>query len=262
MAKERLMGRQAAGHGFLRAAVRARGDGVVRGIAPAALAAEGFRHIVGQIDPAAPVEILPYDQISRVSETGVLYLADISVAMHARLRLRAGVGAFSLCGVTHTTASIGAMDEIVDLLREPVMPWDALVCTTGAVVETVRRVHEAEADYLRWRFGPQARFDLPQTPVIPLGVHCADFEIRADAREAARQALGLSPETVTALFVGRLVFHAKAHPFPMYAALQAAAERSGKPVALIMCGWSPNDPVAQAFTRGAADFAPAVKTLF
>jgi hypothetical protein len=103
--------------------------------------------------------------------------------MHARLRLRAGVGAFSLCGVTHTTASGGAMDQIVDILREPVMPWDALVCTTGAVVETVRRVHEAEADYLRWRFGAGVRIELPQVPIIPLGVHCADFEISPDARK-------------------------------------------------------------------------------
>src|SRR5436190_912641 len=244
MGKERLMGRQAAGHGFLRAAVQARGDSAVYGLSSTSGAAQGFARIVNAIDPAARAEAFFYDQISRVSEVGVLYLADLTLAQHSRLRLRAGVGAFSLCGVTHTTASAGAMDELVDLLREPVMPWDALVCTTGAVVETVRRVHEAEADYLRWRFGPQARFDLPQTPVIPLGVHCADFEIRPDAREAARQGLGLSPDTVTALFVGRLVFHAKAHPFPMYQGLQAAAERTGRPVALIMCGWAPNDAVS------------------
>ena len=262
MAKERLMGRQAAGHGFLRAAVQARGDGVVRGLTSSPASGKGFGQIVRGIDPAAPVEVISYDELSRVAETGVLYLADITLARHARLRLRAGVGAFSLCGVTHTTASSGAMDGIVDLLREPVMPWDALVCTTSAVVETVRRVHEAETDYLRWRFGPDIRLELPQLPVIPLGVHCADFDISAQAREAARAALGLSTDTVTALFVGRLVFHAKAHPFQMYAGLQAAAERAGRPVALLMCGWAPNDAVTQAFVTGAAQFAPDVKTIF
>jgi starch synthase len=262
MAKERLMGRQAAGHGFLRAAIRARGDTAVHGLASSRLAGQGFGQIVGGIDPATPVECFTYDQIARVGEVGVLYLADITLATHARLRQRVGVGAFSLCGVTHTTASAGAMDEIVDLLREPVMPWDALVCTTSAVVETVRRVHEAESEYLRWRFGGDIRIELPQLPIIPLGVHCADFEISTEARDGARQALGLDPETVTALFVGRLVFHAKAHPFPMYRGLQAAAERSGRPVALIMCGWFPNDPITQAFVTGAAQFAPDVKTIF
>ncbi len=256
------MGRQAAGHGFLRAAIKARGDTIVRGLASSGLAGQGFTQIVRGIDPTTPVECLTYDQIARVGEAGVLYLADITLAAHARLRQRVGVGAFSLCGVTHTTASGGAMDEIVDMLREPVMPWDALVCTTSAVVETVRRVHEAESEYLRWRFGGDVRIELPQLPIIPLGVHCADFEISTAARESARQALDLDPETVTALFVGRLVFHAKAHPFPMFKGLQAAAERSGKPVALILCGWSPNDPIAQAFVTGAAQFAPDVKTLF
>jgi starch synthase len=262
MAKERLMGRQAAGHGFLRAAIQARGDTTVHGLSSTRTASGGFTQIVGAIDAAAPVECFGYDQIHRVGEVGVLYLADVTVAMHARLRQRVGLGTFSLCGVTHTTASARAMDEIVALLREPVMPWDALVCTTSAVVETVRRVHEAESEYLRWRFGGDIRLELPQLPIIPLGVHCADFEISADARETARQALGLDPATVTALFVGRLVFHAKAHPFPMYLGLQAAAERTGRPIALIMCGWAPNDPITQAFVTGAALFAPDVKTIF
>jgi glycosyltransferase involved in cell wall biosynthesis len=262
LAKERLMGRQAAGHGFLRAAVQARGERPVHGLALRQVAIDGFTAIVRGIDPEARVEWIPTDQIANVRQVGVLYLADISVASIARLRLRAGVDAFSLCGVTHTTASAGAMDEIVGLLREPVMPWDALVCTSSAVVETVRRVHEAETDYLRWRHGEDIRIEPPQLPVIPLGVHCADFEISSDARAAARRALNLEPDVVTALFVGRLVFHAKAHPFPMYRGLQAAAERSGQPVALIMCGWAPNDPVAEAFTSGAAQFAPDVKVIF
>lgn len=256
------MGRQAAGHGFLRAAVHARGDGMVRGISPGTASAKGFTEIVAAIDPAAPVECLAYDQLARVSEAGVLYLTDITISQHARLRLRTGVGAFSLCGVTHTTATAGAMDELVDMLREPVMPWDALVCTTGAVVETLRRVHEAEADYLRWRFGPETRIELPQLPVIPLGVHCDDFTVSDAARAAARAALGLDADTVTALFVGRLVFHAKAHPYAMYAGLEAAARRTGKPVALIMCGWTPNDQVADAFVSGAAAAAPSVRTIF
>ena len=262
MGKERLMGRQAAGHGFLRAAVQARGDRPIRGLSSSAARAQGFAAIVGGIDPQAPVEWIPTDEFGRIAETGVFYLADVALPLHARMRLRIGPAAFSLCGVTHTTASAGSMDEVVNLLREPVMPWDALVCTTGAVVETVRRVHEAEADYLHWRHGPDIRLDLPQLPIIPLGVHCDDFVISPEARAAARADLGLDPDTVVALFVGRLVFHAKAHPVAMYQGLQAAAERAGRPVALIMCGWAPNDNVSQAFASGATLFAPDVRTIF
>ncbi len=262
MAKPKLMGRQAAGYGFLKAAVQARGQASVYGLVRTAQLASGFNKIVQEIDPTAPIVAIPADEISRVGEVGVLYLADITVATHSRLRLRSGPAAFSLCGVTHTTASAGSMDEIVGLLREPVEPWDALVCTSSSVVETIRRVHEAETDYLRWRFGPAVSIPMPQLPIIPLGVHCDDYAITPEARAAGREALGLAPDQVTALFVGRLVFHAKAHPYPMFHGLQAAARRTGQRIALLMCGWSPNDAVAKAFADGAAQFAPDVDVRF
>ena len=262
MAKPALMGRQAAGHGFLRAAVHARGDQPIRGLSPNADIAAGFDAIIKAIDPQAPFEWIKTAEPERIGKTGVLYLADISVASHARARLRTGVSAYSLCGVTHTTASQVAMDEIAGLLREPVMPWDALICTSTAVVETIRRVHEAEADYLRWRHGDTLRLDGPQLPVIPLGVHCADFEFSDAQRTEGRSALDLAPDEVVALFVGRLVYHAKAHPHAMYRGLQLAAERTGKRVALILCGWTPNDQIEQIFRSGAAQFAPDVRLIF
>ena len=142
------------------------------------------------------------------------------------------------------------------------MPWDALVCTSSAVVETVRKVQEAEAEYLRWRLGAEIKFSGPQMPVIPLGVHCDDFVFSEAKRENARQALQLGPDEVAGLFIGRLVFHAKAHPFAMYRGLQMATERTGKKVALILCGWSPNEHIAEAFRSGAAEFAPDVRLIF
>jgi glycosyltransferase involved in cell wall biosynthesis len=261
MAKTQLMGRQAAGHGFLRAAVAARGDCRVRGFAVSEAAAKRFEAMVAELDPGAPFEWIPPLQLARVRESGTLYLADATVASHARQRQRVGLAAFSLCGVTHTIASPGAMDEIANLLREPVAPWDALICTSSAVVEAVQRIHQAEADYLRWRFGPQARISGPQLPLIPLGVHCDDFEFDDSARARARSDLGISDDEVVALFVGRLVFHAKAHPFPMFRALQLAAERTGKRIALVLSGWAPNAAVEQAFRSGAAQFAPDVRLI-
>lgn len=262
MGKPGLMGRQSAGHGFLRSAVQARGDRPIYGYAPTQPLAAGFRSIVSSIDPAAGFEWISPDRMTRIADVGVLYIADATVPTHARLRQRVGVGAFSLCGVTHTTASHGTMDEIDALLREAVMPWDALVCTSTSVVDTVRRVHEAGRDYFRWRFGVENRAEAPQLPVIPLGVHCDDFAFDADTRARARQSLGLEPDEVVGLFVGRLVFHAKAHPFPMFRALQLAAERTGKRIALILSGWSPNETIAAAFRTGAEQFAPSVRTLF
>ncbi|WP_397420440.1 glycosyltransferase family 4 protein [Phenylobacterium sp.] len=262
MAKPALMGRQAAGNGFLRAAVYARDGQPIRGLSPNADTARGFEAIVKGIDPAAPFEWIKSAEPERIGATGVLYLADISVATHARARVRTGISAYSLCGVTHTTASQIAMNEIAGLLREAVMPWDALVCTSSAVLETVRRVHEAEADYLRWRHGADTRIEGPQLPVIPLGVHCADFDFSAAQRAGGRAALDLADDEVAALFVGRLVYHAKAHPHAMYRGLQLAAERTGKRVVLILCGWTPSERVEEVFRQGAAQFAPDVRLIF
>lgn len=261
MAKTQLMGRQAAGNGFLRAAVGAARGRPLQAFAPFEHTAKAFKAIVRQIDPAASVNWIPSERLDLLGRAGTLYLADLTVAKHARLRQRAGVASFSLCGVTHTTASLGAMDEIVDLLREPVMPWDALVCTSSAVIETIRRMHEAEADYLRWRLGPEVRISGPQLPLIPLGVHCEDFDFDDAERAAARQALDLAEDEVVALFVGRLVFHAKAHPYAMYRGLQLAAERTGKRIALVLSGWFPNADIENAFRKGAADFAPDVRLI-
>ncbi|MBS0363429.1 MAG: glycosyltransferase family 4 protein, partial [Proteobacteria bacterium] len=148
-----------------------------------------------------------------------------------------------------------------DLLSAPVAPWDALVCTSQAVAETVRRLHEAEGEALRWRFGRDVAQTTPQLPIIPLGVHCADFEFTGEERAAARGALGLAPDEVAALFVGRLTFSGKLNPFAMYLGLQAAAERTGKPLALLQCGWSPNETIGSAFVSGPEQFAPDIKAM-
>ena len=103
---------------------------------------------------------------------------------------------------------------------------------------------------------------LPQLPVIPLGVHCADFVITQEARRAGREALGIAEDEVVALFVGRLSFHAKAHPHAMYAGLQAAATQSGRKLVLVQCGWFANDNIEQAFRSGAVQACPNVRCLF
>lgn len=262
MSKPQLMGRQSAGSGFLRAAVKARGDATIYGYTASQAAAAGFREMVRAIDPSAPFDWVHADQLGRISQVGVLYVADATVAKHTRLRMRAGMTAFSVCGVTHTTASHGVMDEITDLLREAAMPWDALICTSTSVVETVRRVHEAEADYLKWRYRTEVSLQAPQLPLIPLGVHCDDFQFSEKQRVDARRALGIAEDEVVGLFVGRLVFHAKAHPWPTLRACQLAAERTGKKITLIFSGWAPSAEIEQAFKSGAAQFAPDVKTLF
>jgi glycosyltransferase involved in cell wall biosynthesis len=252
-----LMGRQVAGHGFLRAAVAGRGEDVVTGYGFARFG-QAFREMVKSLEPTTELEWLDVGDFPGLNRIGAMHRPDPILSADARLRLRYGPARYSLTGVTHTTASPAAMAEIAGMLSEPLMPWDAVICTSEAVAETVRRVHEASADYLRWRHGPGTALAQPMLPVIPLGVHCADFEFSAGERADARAELGFSPDTVVALFVGRRAFAAKGHPQAMLMGLQAATERTGKPVALVECGWSPNQIIANTHNEAPAEFAPGI----
>jgi starch synthase len=257
-----LLGRQSAGAGFLRAAVEGRRDGPVYGYTAHASSADMFTKMVRGFDPAAKPEWIRAEEMAQIgARRGVLYLADPSLTHYARLRMRQGPAAHSLCGVTHTLATAGTMQLIADLLTEAIMPWDALICTSSAALKTVHEVLGAEADFLRWRFGPGAQLRFPHLPVIPLGTHCADFTFTADDKAQARESLGLAADEVAALYVGRLVFSGKAHPFPMFHALQAVVERTGKKVALILCGRAPTEDMAAAFLAGAQAYAPDVRVI-
>ena len=110
------------------------------------------------------------------------------------------------------------MDALAELITAPVQPWDAVICTSTAVKDNVSRLLQAQVNYLQARLGV-SRVVLPLLPVIPLGVHTADFAYTPDQKAAARAALSMSPNTLVVLFMGRLSFHAKAHPLAMYQAL-------------------------------------------
>jgi alpha-maltose-1-phosphate synthase len=257
-----LMGRQMAGHGFLRAAVKARGRGPLFGYGVSAQSAQAFATMVQKVDPAAEPVWIRAEQLHRIQEAGgVLYLAGPTLTPPARLRLRMGPAHYCLCGVTHTTAGAQTMEQIAELLTEPVMPWDALICTSTAVAETVRIVLEAQTEFLRWRLGDGVRLSKPEIPVIPLGVHCSDFAFSDEDKHLARNALAIQREDVAALYVGRIAFSGKAHPFQMYQGLQAAAARTRRRVVLILCGWAATERITEAFTTGCAQFAPDIRMI-
>ncbi len=258
----RVMGRQSAGYAFLRAAIAGRGEDPVCAYTPHRASARAFADLVHRIDGAAKTSWCPADRLDLVARIGTLYVPSPSLAPHAQVRLRAGPASYSLCGITHTIASDRAMAAIADLLTAPVMPWDAVICTSRAASGAVRRILEAQRAYLRWRFGTAIQMAMPQLPMIPLGVHADDFVFSEAERAVARDALGIADDEVAALFAGRLSFHAKAHPEAMYAALQEAASASGRKLVLIQCGWFANRPIEKAFKDGARTMCPAVRCLF
>jgi alpha-maltose-1-phosphate synthase len=258
----KVMGRQAAGHGFLRAAIANRQGAKMWAYTPNQASAQSFHELVREYDPAAETQWLRPDRPDLLSQIGTLYLPDPRLKAAARLRLRANPAAYSLCGIIHGTVTHAATDAITGMLTTPVMPWDALICTSSAVADSVKGLIDAENAYLKWRFGTSFPITLPKFPVIPLGVHSADYVITPSERAAARSELQLADDEVVALFVGRLSSHVKAHPHAMYAGLQAAAQRGGKKVVLIQCGWFPNEFVERGFRELSLSTCPDVRMIF
>ena len=254
----KLMGRNAAGESFLRgylAYSRASEFWIqveklehAQAFHQAARVA-GCRQIVKAVDK---------NSLAALSQPGAVYHPGPGIGSHAWQRSLFGHAAWSLCGITHTTASAGAMGALADLLVAPVQKWDAMICTSVAVKDNVQRILQAQADYLEQRLGAQ-RLVLPQLPVIPLGLHARDFLFSDTQRAAARSAVGAGENTLVVLFMGRLSFHAKAHPLAMYQALELASR--GREVVLVECGWYANDFIAHAYEDAAREACPSVRVV-
>jgi alpha-maltose-1-phosphate synthase len=253
----RLMGRQAAGAGLLRALATAPGLEAVGCFAGGqAHAAEGER-LLREYGYKGKVEWIDQGRPHDLERYGTLYHPAPGIERLAWRRQGIGERRYSLCGITHATASHAVMSSLANLLVAPVRSWDAVICTSRVVRDSVRRLLERQAEYLGARLGAQ-RFELPQLPLIPLGVRAADFDIDAARRAAARQRLGIDDGGVAFLSCGRLSFHAKAHPQQMFVALERAAQQ-GKRVHLVLCGWFANESIDKAFREAAAQLCPSVR---
>jgi starch synthase len=189
-----------------------------------------------------------------------VYYPGPGLAEHAWQRASYGHTSWSLCGITHTTSSAGAMDAITELLTAPVQPWDALICTSRAVKNNVEKLLQAQAHYLRVRLGI-TKLVLPMLPLIPLGIHTDDFSYTPAQKAAAREKLGADASTLVVLYAGRLSFHGKAHPLAMYQALELAVQglQDGQKIVLVECGWHANEYISKAFADAATLACPSVR---
>lgn len=261
----KLMGRNVAGEGFLRGFLEhARGLERLYCYGPHANTETGFRSFcagVGSANASLPIQWARDLGSPQLAEAGVLFTPGPGLGDFAWQRRRGDQRAFSLCGVTHTISSERAMDGIGAWATAPVQDWDAVICTSRAVADSVETLRESQFEYLRERFGATHLPKL-QMPVIPLGVDCSAFDpTRPGASEAGaalRRKLAIPEEAVVVLYVGRFSFHAKAHPQAMYVALEEAARQTSTPVHLVQAGWFPNDGIADAFHTGAKTLAPSV----
>ena len=261
----KLMGRNAAGESFLR--------GYFQHSSASTFWAqvqkpEHGQHFAVQAKAQGRTEsvyALTSQNLSALAKPGLVYYPGPGIGQHSFHRsLSTGTqSAWSLCGITHTTSSAGAMDAISELITAPVQTWDAVICTSTAVKDNVNRLLQAQVDMLKDRLGV-SKLVLPMLPVIPLGIHTQDFVFSEAQKKTARQKLNANDHTLVVLFMGRLSFHAKAHPLAMYQALQKASElvqSTGKKVMLVECGWHANEFIQKAYQDASRQACPYVEVI-
>jgi glycosyltransferase involved in cell wall biosynthesis len=193
--------------------------------------------------PPAPVLHVPYPPDAR----------------YAWARQHGGPGTFALSGLTHTICSQSVAQGICNLVTAPFEPYDVLVCISRAAVTMVRTLAATYAEHLRAMHGgnPGLRVRLEH---IPLGVNIERYHPATPAeRAASRRRLGVADDELVVLFVGRLSFHAKVHPYPIYDGVARAAQATGRKVHLILSGWAANQQIFKAFQEGAKVCAPGVR---
>lgn len=177
----------------------------------------------------------------------------------ARQRMASRGPGFAMSGVTHTLCSLPGLESLWRLVTAPWEPSDRLICTSCAVRQMVEQVMEVMRRYL----AAQGLTGSKQTiglETIPLGVDLAVHAVPTPAaRLEVRRQLGIGEDHLALLFVGRLSHHAKAQPYPMFVAAQHTAERLGREVHLLLCGWFSSDAVREAFARTIRGVAPQVR---
>lgn len=256
----KLMGRNAAGESFLRGFIRYSNAEQFWIFAQAVEHAKHFAQTTQAIGDNRAVRFVNKSNLPALKEPGALFLPGPGLGEQALRRSVFGASQWSLCGITHTTSSAGAMDAIVEMLTSPVQPWDALICTSNAVKNNVTQLLQEQVNYLQERLGI-TKIVLPQLPVIPLGIHAEDFVFSDETKSISRSNLGIANDTLVVLFMGRLSFHAKAHPLAMYQALEQAAKNTNKNVVLIECGWHANDFIKEAYEAAARLACPSVRVI-
>lgn len=251
-----LVGRRAAGDGFLRGWLRHVTTEHIRVVTDTPDHARDFAAQMTALGETRPVTATPLRGGADFTDAGTIFFPTPGFHNAPWLRQRFGAARCSLVGITHTVSTRRMIEGLHAMLADPVEPWDAIICTSRAVRSVLARQFAAEADYLRARLGA-TRTPQPMLPVIPLGIDGAGFVPLPGARARMRAAQGAPDDAVVVMTMGRLSVVEKANPWPLLLALESVARSTRAKLHLWFVGWAAH-PEEEALHREAAAICPSV----
>lgn len=254
-----INGRRVAGDSFLRGFLRHADISEAVMMSKEAGELDPVRALVGDLRPGLPLRHVPMRLPGALAPVSTFFYPSPNYITDAWRRAPYGTGAWSICGITHTTSTLAVMRGFFELRFAPVMDWDAVICTSRAVQASVQVQFDLTDQHIRAHFGanPPPR---PMLPVIPLGVHCADFGPEVAAGIDLRARLGAAPQDVVFSTIARLTPHEKFDPLPIYTALQRVQSglTGGQRLHLVFCGVFSDAYGRRVFENGAAKMMPDV----
>jgi D-inositol-3-phosphate glycosyltransferase len=251
-----VFGKDVANHSLFRALVLHGGLDQVDFLNPNSVPANKIRaSLIADLPSQTNVTSNHLSAVEPAKKSGTMLrgTADISGLAWDRRRHNAS-SQYSLIGLIHTIAPPAIREDITKQIAAPIMPWDALICTSPSVKTSVENMFGYWHEYYNVRFGGTER-PSPNLPLIPLGVVAEDFGPAPETparRAALREELSIKDDDILVLWVGRLSFYEKAFPYPMMLAIEAAAKRSGKTAHFAMAGWFPGGAADEEMYRQAA----------
>ena len=256
--KKGINGRRVAGESFLKGFLRhAVVDEFVM-LAKSANDVAPVRALAADLRANVPVRHVGLLRPAGIAPVNTVFFPSPNYTTECWRRAPYGTAAWAICGITHTTSTQAVMQGFYDLRMGPAMGWDAVICTSKAVYESVSYQMDLTDDHLRGhlRATPPPR---PMLPIIPLGIHCADFVPDVAAGQGLRARLGAGPDDVIFTTIARLTPHEKFDPLPIYLAMQAAQNQlADRKLHIVFCGQFRDDFSRKVFTDGAAKLMPNV----
>ncbi|MDQ2066969.1 glycosyltransferase family 4 protein [Xinfangfangia sp. CPCC 101601] len=216
-----------------------------------------FRDFANAQGATKPLRFLRLDALEGLAPVDVVNYPSPNFSREVWRRSGYGDSAYALCGVTHTTATLGVMQGMFDLRAAPQMPWDAVICTSRAVRHSIVTQMDLTDAHLVRRFGGKVP-PRPLLPVLPLGIHCADFTTDQGAGAALRAKLGIAEGDIACAIIARLTPEEKFDPLPLYLALARAQQQSKRRFHLLLCGQYRSDAARRVFEEGAQSVMPQV----
>lgn len=253
-----LNGRRVAGESFLKGFLRHADVGEFALLSKNREELRPVANLVQSLRPGVPLRHVPMLRPTALSPLGTVYYPSPNFSGEAWRRAPYGQAAYSICGITHTTSTRAVMQGFFDLRIAPVRDWDAVICTSKAVQASVLYQQELIDNHIRahLKAAPPAR---PMFPVIPLGIHCDDFEPDQAAGQALRARIGAAPEDVVFATIARLTPHEKFDPLPIYRAMQIAqGQLPGQRLHVVFCGVFSDDYARRIFEKSAPRMMPDV----